>query len=626
MFRFVAFAWNPADDTSRARAESLSSSLKESNPDWRPALVTKSLHVYVTGSGSGVSGVQPLPDSCGVIVGTLFRRNTPDSGGDSVPRDVKLDDREGQKICLSHGQELIDSYWGYYVAFLQTDQGKVKRILRSPMGDLPCFHTTYENTHVFCSWPEDLARLRRLKLTINWEYLAVLTGIGHPCYLGESGITELAPIQGGECLTLKDHGATRSFYWHPGKIVAGSTFEDSGEAADAIRTAAVASVNAWASQCKAVIHRFSGGFDSSVVATCLSRSPNRPRVTYLNYYYEGPRGDERPFARIVAGHTGAELVEKELEFGSVEGIQEVSRTSTPVIDVLDWKHQSYERDLARARGATAVFMGSKGDTLFEKSTYLYPAADYLLLKGLRPDLLAIAFDVALYRRVSIWKVLAAAARDRWSQRPRGAWNIYEVHRKLGLLEDELLLAPDDAIPGLFETARRLRHPWLESATGLPTGKLFQIATLPIETFYQVPYREPADPPIIMPLSSQPLTEACLRTPTYMNIKDGWDRATARTAFAKLLPVEIFRRRTKGGPDAWLKEVVTQNQQFIRSYLLDGTLVREKLLDRRKMEAALPGAMSKTQVFGTTIMGLLYAEAWANAWLRPHATATLRRST
>ena len=53
----------------------------------------------------------------------------------------------------------------------------------------------------------------------------------------------------------------------------------------------------------------SGGLDSSIVTLLASPHARRPFRTFTGAFHEGPAFDERPFARQVAAHCGAETVE-----------------------------------------------------------------------------------------------------------------------------------------------------------------------------------------------------------------------------------------------------------------------------------------------------------------------------
>src|SRR5262249_37010397 len=136
---------------------------------------------------------------------------------------------------------------------------------------------------------------------------------------------------------------------------------------------------------------------------------------------------------------------------------------------------------------------------------------------------------------------------------------------------------------------RFVHPWLREVRRVPPGKLWMLSTLHLESYAEIPYRRPGDVPLVAPFISQPLIELCLRIPTYLNVDAGRSRAVARRAFSDVLAPEILSRTTKGTCGLWLKGAIDRNQRFIRDYLMDGLLVKKCVLDRRKLEAVLPGS-------------------------------------
>ncbi len=119
----------------------------------------------------------------------------------------------------------------------------------------------------------------------------------------------------------------------------------------------------------------------------------------------------------------------------------------------------------------------------------------------------------------------------------------------------------------------------------------------------------------MPLLSQPLIELCLRIPTYVLIKNGMDRATARRAFAPDLPPEVVKRRNKGRIDQHLRNVMDANLNFVRDRLLNGRLVKEGLLDRRNLELYLTRERSPADFqYAEILQEHLCIEAWLSRWL------------
>jgi hypothetical protein len=63
----------------------------------------------------------------------------------------------------------------------------------------------------------------------------------------------------------------------------------------------------------------------------------------------------------------------------------------------------------------------------------------------------------------------------------------------------------------------------------------------------------------------------------------------------------------------MREVIDNNVGFLREFLLDGTLVRRRLIDRTKLETVLSPRIAKSTVIACDIFAKLYIEAWLRAW-------------
>lgn len=114
----------------------------------------------------------------------------------------------------------------------------------------------------------------------------------------------------------------------------------------------------------------------------------------------------------------------------------------------------------------------------------------------------------------------------------------------------------------------------------------------------------------MPLLSQPVMEACLRTPSWMWISKGWNRAVARTAFASQLPADVLERRSKGTFMNYNAATYSRNKEAIRRFLVDGLLQSHGLLDTYKINLFLDAQpLPHTQSF-MRIFSLCMIENWA----------------
>jgi asparagine synthase (glutamine-hydrolysing) len=256
-----------------------------------------------------------------------------------------------------------------------------------------------------------------------------------------------------------------------------------------------------------------------------------------------------------------------------------------------------DADTADLVGAQAMFTGAGGDQLFYEFYRWWPAADYLRLRGIDRGLGGVLMDAARLGKVSVWSAAWHALVDRFRVQPPAA----PLARPWALATEALWARP--------RHAEAFHHPAFAEGAGLPIGKLMQVQQLTHVGGYYDPYQRAAAPELVNPLLSQPLIELCLRIPTYLLARDGRPRGLVRQAFSDLLPPEIVRRRSKGGLQELLDTVLQLNLDFARQVLLDGELVRQGLLDRRRVESALAGGPGAAPGRAGEIHMFIGVEAW-----------------
>src|SRR5262249_17303481 len=155
-------------------------------------------------------------------------------------------------------------------------------------------------------------------------------------------------------------------------------------------------VDAWASCYPDIVHRLSGGLDSSIVLGCLREAPSRPRITSLNYFAKGADGDERRFARAAAAAAHCRLIEREryAQF-RLEALWGIAKCPCPSMYLGHVELGAAEGQLAREVGAGAIFGGGGGDPLFFQCQHTLAAVDYAYRHG---------------PRVALWRIAQSAAK------------------------------------------------------------------------------------------------------------------------------------------------------------------------------------------------------------------------
>ncbi|MGH8260446.1 MAG: asparagine synthase-related protein, partial [Steroidobacteraceae bacterium] len=559
MYRYLALVWDACDPGHTVEADRLVGALRARGSEWTslnpigaaaPPSSRGGLALFHTGSRSGVTDTEVLPADGGAVFGTLFRAGSPG------PR-ARLDDGDRRAILASRGSVLLASHWGRYVAIVRTPSHGVS-ILRDPTGGLPCLLAFHRGVWMLFSDVEDALSLG-LQVSVNWRFVrALIADFG--LQSSETGLEQITEVQPGESIEL--HGATlrRTQRWNPLEIARADPIDAPSAAAAALRESVLRAVHAWAGCHPRILHRLSGGLDSAIVLAALCEAPAAAEVTCLNYFGGGPQEDERAFARRAVARSRSPLIEQPLEpdRARLEPVLRATRTARPYFYLYALEHGRFEAALAASLGATALFSGAGGDALFYRNRAALAAADAMHRHGVGRQMFRAALDAATIERTSVWSVLADALHNR-------------------LRHDTWSRVAGDGAPA---------HPWLREARRSPPGKVWQVRSIGAPLPYYDPLGQPDDAESVQPLLQQPVIETCVRIPTPTLVSGGWDRAIARRAFLHDLPPEIVRRRGKGASTATALRLFESNLPFLRDLLLDGWLVREGLLQRRALEAAL----------------------------------------
>ncbi|MGH8210343.1 MAG: asparagine synthase-related protein [Steroidobacteraceae bacterium] len=600
MFRYLAFVWHDQDAAARDTARRLIDRHASHSPDWQVALGKKGLFVGYAGARIGSTEPHCLQGGAGVVLGKLFERppNSP-----SIAAPLTFDESRTRAVLHSRGRDLVGRYWGRYVAFLHDGADGTSWVLRDPSGGLPCLSVRFGGVRLYFSTMNDIQHLGLGPFAVNWGYLAasicLMRGQTHA-----TGLRDVSQVLGVECVELRDDQANRTFYWDALAIANSKLIEDPAEATRALRDCVMDAVRAWASCYGGIALSLSGGLDSSIVYAALRDTPEKEKLTCFHYYPVGSDLDERRFARLVAHSGGSALIERPRNSAlSLQPLLQVAASHEPANYLYYLEHSRLDAALAAEHRATALFTGWGGDQLFYQNHAFLAAGDYLHYRGLRPQLLRVAFDSAQMDRVSVWHVLREAFAERVQQR---RWSLREeVAEFRPLIRREVI---DEAYGSAL-----YGHPLLNDSRGTPSGKLWHALQLSGPWEFYDPFGQPDDPESVAPLYSQPVLELCLRVPVHVLTLGGWDRAIARRAFYSELPREIANRRNKGGIERHLRGIFEHNSAFVRELLLDGALVHEGVVDRKKLATVLSGKPTKIQPGLGELFDFLGTEAWLRRW-------------
>lgn len=523
-------------------------------------------------------GTDPLPlralaDGAGAIIGPLFDRS-----GRPAPVDLNVD-------APALRARFIDQFWGSYVAFVETPDGLC--ILRDPSGGLACYQAAVESSRYLTSLPHLLVDCGLLKPEIDWEVIgeALTRHDQRRRSTALHGIDELLP---GTLCEIDHDGSRERLIWEAGRF---ATRSSKADPVVTLERALDMTLGAWGSFARRPLVEISGGLDSSIVAAGVAASASD--ATLLTFAPAPGDPDETAYARAVADHLGLSLHIAHPDIADVDLTRSLSanlprpnaRAFTQAADI-----GSLER--ARAIDAGAFFSGGGGDDVFCYLRSVLPALDRLQAEGVRA-MVSTAVDIARMNHATLWEAFVRILR----RLKQGDPSQTALDRRF---------MDQDYLGRLPEPAATHRHP------DLPPGKARHVDGVLTIHNYLEGHARAAFAPIISPLLSQPIVEACLAVPTWRWCENGRNRAVARKAFAGRLPDVVIERRSKGSFDAFCARLLDRNRDILLAMLAEGQLAARGFIDRQAITAALRNPSPPAAVV-SRLLTLVDVESWISAW-------------
>jgi asparagine synthase (glutamine-hydrolysing) len=348
----------------------------------------------------------PLHDDCGVVFGSMYR-STRSGGAGSLNPIQSLTKDQSTSIVRSQGRSLITDYWGHYVVAIHYPDRNSVRVMRSPVSPLACFHVQLGTLNVFFSNVADCMALELTSFSINWDSITAQV-VGGDYLTSETALNEIRALECGEAIEYGEEGSSIQAYWDPRDILADRSDGDFRTSSRALRETTEYCVNAASSRHENVLVSLSGGLDSSIVVSALSRSPHRPTLTAVNYYSRGC-GDERRFARSMAEAARCRLLEyPRNDQLDLRRFYDCNWTVQPVLNFSAPDVEARNIALARELGATAIFDGELGDNVFGSNPGPGALVECFRKHKLGKAFLASAVDYSMLTRNSLWRTLALA--------------------------------------------------------------------------------------------------------------------------------------------------------------------------------------------------------------------------
>jgi asparagine synthase (glutamine-hydrolysing) len=604
MFRFMALLWDAQSSDRSASAEHLEHTLQSATGDWRIAWARSGFRILAA-DASQYLGVHSFCDDAGVVLGEAFVRHSDPDNPSPAPA-ARFNRLETIEALKSEGRTLARKFWGNFVAFLADETNKARFIYKDPSGTLPCYYAWHRDVRLVFSCLSD-CRDMGLKPEVNWDFVRS-RAVNGLLDLEKSSLMGVAAIHRGQCVRFDAQGGfvSSSSYWHP------TTFDGASElivdpvvAARAMRASVRSCVHSLAARHASIMAQTSGGLDSSVVLGCLGEAPNKPRITCYTDYVKDSVSDERRWARQAAqrgGHAHIELCRDPRDL-VYKKLPPLAPTIEPACYFTHWQRGPKDRELADQTGATLVMSGDGGDSSFCSTSFIYAVDHSIRRHGMGLRTLRTAMRVAARRDRTVWSVLAKSLR-----RVTVGASPQDERRRLSALSS---LVTVEAKESERRSDEGRGSSYLRSGGRVTQETLLRMGTLAFpSTFYDLSTSAQTRAPYtVSPLSAQPVYELCARIPVDIHFDGGRIRGLARRAFADVVPTPILRRQWKDRPLLFVPQVIQRNAQYLRETLLDGALVRERILDRAALELALRVGPTKSAAISPEIINHLDLELW-----------------
>ncbi len=516
------------------------------------------------------------------LVGEVFNRHDP------AVRQIPDDDP------ASYEKKMLARFWGRFIGVRLDGKGRLAALLRDPSGALDCLWWAQGPVTLVASQvPEWLARSAGAGWRIN---PARVEAALHDPYStsGDLLIDGPAAVLPGAMVTLND--GIVSELWRPDWLARSAPALSDDEAAERLRDALDQVVAGVLKSGGVLAAEVSGGLDSSIVAATLARTePDRVRL-WLNAWGPDATADERPWVDLLAAHIGITATCQPRATGrlTLEMLTHLTLGIRPGLAAMDALHDA---DWARrfvAAGIDTVITGKGGDSMFIQPADAGVFVDFHRQRGWRAFLSRANIDLARWNERSVWTLIGAARRPRYTP-----------------------AAIDDPNPLLRPRIHPeiARHPWLQGIDDLGPAKRRQILGLVQGCGLHGASFQTEVATVFHPLLAQPVTEVCLALPTPQLTLGRRDRALARRAFSDRLPDAITTRRSKGEMTAFYGHLIADGLDVLRPWLLDGRLAAMGLIDRDRGDVALTRESLAWRGGYVDIMTTAAIESWVRAWER-----------
>lgn len=494
------------------------------------------------------------------------------------------------------GSQCVHRLRGIFAFAIYDATARSLFLARDPIGVKPLYYHAGRERFVFASQPRSILASEGFRRSVDADafdlYLAYGNVPGESCIF--RGIEKLAP---GHWLLLGDGRMQRERYWSP---TYDPVIRDAAEAEELVRSKLAESVRTQAVSDVPIGSLLSGGVDSTLVTSLLTRDGRRDLQTFTIGFDE-PESDESSHAREVAAALGTRHHEKTL------GREEACWLLPDIVEASDepfhlnglFPYLALAK-LVQATGNKVVLGGDGADELF---------AGYRWYESFSQAMASPGGDSVTGR---LRRLLGA--------RTRGATgpveSFFRYHASFDPPSLRNLVGARRAPTADPQLYAPLARAWHSEHPPVVAAQLADLACFLVDhCLTKVDRMSMAcGVEVRVPFLDVPLVEAALRIDHALVFRQQERKALLKDAMRAYFPTGMDTARKKGfssplGP--WLRAgMATAGDELLQ----EGSLVGRGLLDGRALRDGYAKLDASRQ------LTLISAELWSRRWLDDDATA------
>jgi asparagine synthase (glutamine-hydrolysing) len=561
--RYIAILTSGDADLEPPTLESRARNIFDNSLDWSSPLSCGSFRIWLHRDNppTDLKTFTSFSDFDGKAIALLgFALQKSD---DEIDPPIVFNHNIAHAVSSTAGKWLLHKAWGQYLAFVFNPSLREHSIVRDPTGAVPCyFHNSSTGTLFFSDRQDAQPLLPAPSLNKDYFLETMLNARIDKSQTGLMGINEVLPGEIWKKLTITEG---RHIGWRPYDFMIYNKSDiNCRNYADLLRNSLTKSAASLAARYEHILVPI-GGLDSSIILSCLSKGPTRPKISLFTYFTNDAAGNETHYTQDVADYFGLKLDKIFLDPNNIDFCRVMTSNRQPKAErIFDFGDQAASPlKFGRYESGEAVFTGVGGDTILFQSAGSLPMWDHVHHNGIDRNSLTVLKNTMRGSQQSVLRIIHSSL-------------LQKIYKSSGndIIKEFIMGSYDDRWFNNIYTDGRdplsFINPGLLSNEIFPRGSILHML---LNCYMTMPPRNPLNDFGHLPhhhiFWTQPIIETCLAIPSWILNCEGKDRGLARQAFSRHLPDTMLRRYSKGTPSLMYQQFLANNHNKITSILRDG---------------------------------------------------------